>query len=128
MALYASLGYYGNVTFRQLPVDQQVRFSDQVMMYSVPLEPNFIQKVAERTHVENNDVLNICMYNPNMHMYLIEINALCMKGGEARNVYLVILPPCDNFEHVLTSKELNRARTAKSTHFVNTLADFEFLL
>ena len=108
--------------------DQYLEFDQCIRLYAVPLEPSLIHKVAGRTRVHSNDVLNICLYNPSIDVHLTEIKELCMKGGRARNVFVVILPPFQHFARILADSTYARARTAKDTHFVTTLSDYEMLL
>jgi hypothetical protein len=110
------------------PDELIVRFSEETQMYAVHLRPNFVHYLAERTAIPADASLHVCVHNPMIHPYLTEIYQNFQKGVDRENVCLVILPPLVNFNASFDSTITVRTRTAKCTHFVTTLGDFEALL
>ena len=105
-----------------------VSFTNEPVMYAVPLKPNFLHYLAERTVIPDDASLHICVHNPVMDPYLTEMYQNFQKGVDRENLVMIVLPPLENFDACLTSHALPRARTAKCTQYVTTLSDFETLL
>ena len=105
-----------------------VRFEEEAQLYAVQLRPNFVHHLAERTFIPDDASLHVCVHNPMVDPYLIELYQNFQKGVDRENLLMIILPPLVHFNSCFKPPLLARARTAKCTQFVTTLGDFETLL
>jgi hypothetical protein len=110
-----------------IPGEASVSFRAEANMYAIRLRPNFVHYLAERTTIPDNASLHVCIYNPMIHPYLTEMYQNFQKASKGENLCLIILPPLAELSACFDSP-LARTRTAKCTHYVTTLADFEALL
>ena len=129
--MIARAHFYEVVTQQEIiPVPHQtfVQFADVAQVYGVGLQPAFMRYLAERTFVPFGSALNICVYNPMIDPYLVEICENFKKGVELENLLLVVLPPLATLSADLRRPAMLRNRTSTCTRFVTTLADFEAML
>ena len=111
-----------------LPDEMIVEFKAVAQMYAVPLRPDFMHYLAQRTLIPNGAALQMVCHNPMTEPHLTQIYANFQKGVKRDNFLIVILPPLPLFNLGLTSHETPRARTAKSAQFIGTVGDFQTLL
>ena len=125
-------GYYYEVVKQTAvilkPNELIVSFGDEAQIFAVQMRPLFMHYLAERTAIPDDSSLHICIYNPMVDPYMIELYQNFQKGVDRQNLLMVILPPLGHFNTSLDSHLLPRTRTAKCTQFVTTMSDFETLL
>jgi hypothetical protein len=105
-----------------------IRFTEIAQVYAMKLHPNFVPHLAERTVVPEGYALNICVYNPMIDPYLIEICENFKKGVDLVNLLLVVLPPLVTLSKSFRNSSILRNRTSNCARYVTTLADFETML
>ena len=130
-SLLLARGHYFEVVNQALVTSRRefiVNFGAVARMYAVKMHPNFVHYLAERTVIPEKAVLHICVYNPLIDPYLTGIYQNFQKGVDRENLLLIVLPPLPSFEACLQTPTMQRARTASSTQFVGTQADYETLL
>ena len=129
--LTARSHYYEPVrTFEVAPVagTPLVQFTHSPQVFAVDTHPNLIYFLAARTQIPMRAALHICVYNPMIDPYLVEICENFKKGVDVENLLMVVLPHLFSLSAEFTDSTRPRNRTAHGTQYVTTLLDFEGML
>ena len=105
-----------------------IQFKHSPQVVAVKARSDLISFLSARTEIPIGAALHICVYNPMIDPYLIEICENFKKGVDVENLLMVVLPHLHSLSCELNDSSRLRNHTQHTTQYVTTSLDFEVML